>query len=85
MVARGGESLRGFAVAGADRQFHWAEAKIEGTDIVVSSPEVLAPIAVRYGWGDSPQCNLFNREGFPASPFRTDDWPGITAASVARR
>ncbi len=75
-------ALRGFAVAGADRKFHWASAIIEGDtegdSVVVSSPEVTAPVAVRYAWADSPECNLFNAEGLPASPFRTDDWPGIT-------
>jgi sialate O-acetylesterase len=73
-----GGSLRGFAVAGADRKFHWASAVIEGDSVLVSSPEVAAPVAVRYAWADSPECNLFNAEGLPASPFRTDDWPGIT-------
>ncbi len=71
-------ALRGFAVAGADRKFHWASAVIEGDSVVVSSPEVAVPVAVRYAWADSPECNLFNAEGLPASPFRTDDWPGIT-------
>ena len=79
LVARGSTELRGFAVAGADHKFHWAQARIEGDDVVVSSSEVPNPVAVRYAWGDSPVCNLFNRDGLPASPFRTDDWPGITA------
>ncbi len=70
--------LRGFAVADADRKFHWASAVIEGDSVLVSSPEVAAPVAVRYAWADSPECNLFNAEGLPASPFRSDDWPGIT-------
>ena len=73
-----GGALRGFAVAGADRKFHWASAVIDGDSVLVSSPEVAAPVAVRYAWADSPECNLFNVEGLPASPFRTDDWPGIT-------
>ena len=68
-------ALRGFAVAGADRKFHWASAVIEGDAVLVSSPEVAAPVAVRYAWADSPECNLFNVEGLPASPFRSDDWP----------
>jgi sialate O-acetylesterase len=72
------EDLRGFAVAGTDRQFHWAKARIEGDEVAVSSPDVGAPVAVRYAWADSPVCNLFNKDGLPASPFRTDDWPGIT-------
>lgn len=79
LVARGSPELRGFAVAGADHKFHWAQARIEGDEIVVSSSEVPNPVAVRYAWGDSPVCNLFNSDGLPASPFRTDDWPGITA------
>ena len=77
LEAKGG-ALRGFAVAGADRKFHWASAVIDGDWVLVSSPEVAAPVAVRYAWADSPECNLFNVEGLPASPFRTDDWPGIT-------
>ena len=77
LVAKGGD-LQGFEIAGADRKFHWANASIEGNSVVVSSPGVPEPVAVRYGWGDSPQCNLYNVEGLPASPFRTDRWPGIT-------
>jgi sialate O-acetylesterase len=78
LEARFGGELRGFAIAGADRKFHWAEARIDGDTVVVSSPNVPGPLAVRYAWGDSPLCNLFNKDGLPASPFRTDDWPGIT-------
>ena len=70
-------NLRGFAIAGNDRRFHWASAHIDGDSVVVSSPEVTAPVAVRYAWGDSPECNLFNAEGLPASPFRTDDWRSL--------
>jgi sialate O-acetylesterase len=78
LEARGGGPLTGFAIAGADQRFHWAEAMIDGGSVVVSSPEVPTPVAVRYAWGDSPSCNLFNKDGLPASPFRTDNWPGIT-------
>ena len=78
LEARDGGNLRGFAVAGADRKFHWAEARIDGDTVVVSSRDVPNPVAVRYAWADSPVCNLFNKDGLPASPFRTDDWPGIT-------
>jgi sialate O-acetylesterase len=78
MEANGGGPLTGFAIAGSDQQFHWAEATIDGVSVVVSSPEVTTPVAVRYAWGDSPRCNLFNKDGLPASPFRTDNWPGIT-------
>ncbi|HVN18704.1 MAG TPA: sialate O-acetylesterase [Dongiaceae bacterium] len=80
LVAHGDSGLQGFAIAGADRKFHWAEARIEGDSVVVSTRDVPVPVAVRYAWGDSPVCNLFNQEGLPASPFRTDDWPGITYA-----
>lgn len=73
-----GEALKGFAVAGADRKFHWAQARIDGTEVVVSSEEVVAPVAVRYAWRNSPDCNLYNKDGLPASPFRTDDWPGAS-------
>lgn len=78
LVAKGGE-LKGFAIAGPNRKFVWATAKIEGDTVVVSSPQVPNPVAVRYAWADNPVCNLYNKAGLPASPFRTDDWPGITA------
>lgn len=67
--------LKGFSIAGADQKFVWATAKIEGNNVVVSSPQVLKPVAVRYAWADNPECNLYNKEGLPASPFRTDQWP----------
>jgi sialate O-acetylesterase len=78
LVADGGEPLKGFAVAGADRKFVWANATIDGDTVVVSSDEVSEPVAVRYAWADNPVCNLYNKEGLPASGFRTDDWPGVT-------
>jgi len=78
LAARGGEPLKGFAVAGAERKFVWADAKIDGNTVIISSNEVSVPVAVRYGWANNPVCNLYNKEGLPASPFRTDDWPGIT-------
>jgi len=78
LVAGPDEPLKGFAIAGADRKFVWADAKIDGDSVVVSSDEVSTPVAVRYAWADNPVCNLYNEEGLPASPFRTDDWPGIT-------
>ncbi|MGC0771596.1 MAG: sialate O-acetylesterase [Candidatus Acidiferrum sp.] len=74
-----GEALKGFSIAGADRKFHWANARIDGDEVVVSSNEVTAPVAVRYAWAGSPECNLYNTSGLPASPFRTDDWPGESA------
>lgn len=71
-----GSPLQGFAVCGEDRRWEWAEASIDGQTVVVSSPKVLHPIAVRYGWADNPTCNLYNGAGLPASPFRTDTFPG---------
>jgi sialate O-acetylesterase len=68
----------GFAIAGEDSVFHWAHARLEGNDIVLHAPEVSNPIAVRYAWADNPILSLFNKEGLPASSFRTDDWPGVT-------
>lgn len=71
--------LKGFAICGKDRKFFWADAKIDGETVVVSAPEVKAPVAVRYGWSDNPTATLFNTAGLPASPFRTDDFKGVTA------
>ena len=72
LVAKGGGPLKGFAIAGADKRFVFAEAKIDGDAVVVSSPEVSQPVAVRYGWANNPVCNFCNQAGLPASPFRTD-------------
>ncbi|MDD5678674.1 MAG: sialate O-acetylesterase [Kiritimatiellae bacterium] len=81
LAAAGGGPLKGFAVAGPDRKFHWAGAAIESKDsLAVRSANVPAPVAVRYAWADNPVCNLVNKDGLPASPFRTDDWPGVTMA-----
>jgi len=66
--------LSGFAIAGEDRRFVWAKAVIDGETVVVSSDQVAAPAAVRYGWADNPACNLYNGAGLPAGPFRTDSW-----------
>ena len=74
MKAKDGGPLKGFALAGEDRVFHWAEAEIQGDHIVVTSKDVPAPVAVRYAWADNPECNLINAAGLPASPFRSDDW-----------
>jgi len=79
LVAKGGEPLKGFSIAGADHKFVWADAKIEGDKIVVSSEKVADPVAARYAWADNPVCNLYNKADLPASPFRTDTWPGVTA------
>jgi sialate O-acetylesterase len=81
LVAKGEEQLKGFAIAGADRKFVWADAKIQGDTVVVSSDKVPEPAAVRYAWADNPVCNLYNKEDLPASLFRTDDWPGVTIDS----
>ena len=69
------ETLQGFAIAGTDRQWHWAEARIDADTVVVSAEAVPEPVAVRYAFSMNPEkANLYNREGLPASPFRTDDW-----------
>jgi len=67
-----GDKLLGFAIAGEDKKFVWADAKIEGKTVVVWSDKVQKPVAVRYAWADNPECNLYNKEGLPAVPFRTD-------------
>jgi len=69
-----GAAVRGFAVAGADRTFVHAEAQIDGASILVSTPDVKQPVAVRYAWRNNPDVNLVNSADLPASPFRTDDW-----------
>ena len=73
LVAQGGE-LTGFTLCGADKKFVNAKAEIQGDTVVVSSPEVQQPVAVRYGWANCPVVNLFSKDGLPASPFRTDEW-----------
>ncbi|MES2279455.1 MAG: sialate O-acetylesterase [Bacteroidota bacterium] len=77
LVAKDGD-LKEFTIAGEDHVFHGAQAKIEGNTLVVSSPLVSKPVAVRFAWRSIPYPNLYNKAGLPASPFRTDDWPGIT-------
>ena len=69
-----GDKLTGFQIAGKDKKFYWAEAQIVGGEVFVSSEKVKTPVAVRYGWAINPKCNLYNKNGLPASPFRTDDW-----------
>ncbi len=73
--------LEGFAICGKDKKWVWADAKIQGDTVVVSSDKVPSPVAVRYAWADNPTCNLYNEAGFPASPFRTDDFPPTTLNS----
>jgi len=80
LVAKDGE-LRGFAICGEDRKWVWATARIgKRNTVIVSSPEVPQPVAVRFGWADYPVVNLWNQDGLPATPFRTDDFPLTTAA-----
>ena len=74
LSSKDGGDLKGFVVSEDDRQFVASSARVEGSTVVVSSPQVANPVAVRYGWEDSPICNLYNAEGLPASPFRSDDW-----------
>jgi sialate O-acetylesterase len=74
-VEAAGGKLKRFAIAGADKKWVWADAVIDGQTVVVSSPDVKEPVAVRYAFSMNPEgANLYNREGLPASPFRTDDW-----------
>ncbi|MEY3481626.1 MAG: hypothetical protein RIQ71_2401 [Verrucomicrobiota bacterium] len=70
-----GNTLEGFALSGNAREWHWAEATIEGDRVVVSTHAVPDPVALRYAWADNPPASLYNKEGLPAVPFRTDDWP----------
>ena len=72
------EKLTGFAIAGSDKIFYWAEAVIDGETVVVYNDNIPNPVSVRYAWAANPVCNLYNSAGLPASPFRTDSWPGLT-------
>ena len=75
-----GEALNAFAIAGEDRKWVWADAKIDGETVLVRSPKVPNPVAVRYSWAPSPRGgNLVNQAGLPCPVFRTDDWPMVTA------
>jgi sialate O-acetylesterase len=73
-------AITGFEIAGDDHKFVGAEAKIDGDTVLVHNVKVAHPVAVRYAWAMNPWCNLYNRAGLPASPFRTDDWEGSTPA-----
>ncbi len=81
LIAKYGD-LKGFSIAGADKKFVWAKAAIQGKEVVVWSDMVINPVAVRYAWTESPLesygANLYNTDEFPASPFRTDEWEGVT-------
>ena len=81
LVAKNGP-LKGFAIAGADHDFKWADAVISGDGVVVSAVGVPHPVAVRYAWGDNPICNLYNKAGLPAVPFRTDSPPSKVTPPV---
>jgi sialate O-acetylesterase len=75
LAAKGGP-LKQFVICGADKKWAWGDASIDGDTVVVSSPGVSAPVAVRYAWANEPEgCNLYNKAGLPASSFRTDNWP----------
>ncbi len=74
LVSRDGKPLSWFTIAGEDKKFVEAQAEIDGESVVVSSPQVSKPVAVRFGWHDKAEPNLSNKEGLPASPFRTDQW-----------
>jgi len=75
----GSEEVKGFALCGEDKVWHWAKGKILGQNQVeVSSEDVAAPVAIRYAWADNPICNLYSNDGLPVTPFRTDDFPMIT-------
>jgi sialate O-acetylesterase len=73
LKAKDHAQLKGFTIAGKDGKFHWALAEIKDNRVIVHSEEESHPVAVRYGWDDNPECNLYNTEGLPASPFRTDE------------
>ncbi|UCE08172.1 MAG: sialate O-acetylesterase, partial [bacterium] len=74
LFAKGGGELKHFAIAGADKKFVWAKAKIDGNKVVVWNDNISEPVAVRYAWANNPEgANLYNKEGLPASPFRTDE------------
>ncbi|MCB1205365.1 MAG: hypothetical protein KDN18_13975, partial [Verrucomicrobiae bacterium] len=85
LKSREGGPLKRFEIAGEDKAWHWAEAKVDGADaVIVSSPDVAKPVAVRYAWASNPEgSNLVNSEGLPASVFRTDDWEDVDAADPA--
>ncbi|MBT1697586.1 beta galactosidase jelly roll domain-containing protein [Fulvivirgaceae bacterium PWU4] len=77
--------VRGFQVAGEDRKFYWAKASIEGDKVIIMCKEVAQPVAVRYAWSNNPgPLDFYNKEGLPATPFRTDQWKGVTADQVFR-
>jgi sialate O-acetylesterase len=75
LMVKGGGKLRHFSIAAEDKKFVWADAAIDNNTVIVWSDQIKKPVSVRYAWADNPESvNLFNKEGLPASPFRTDDW-----------
>lgn len=80
LIAKG-TALSGFLIAGADHRFVPGTARIDGADVIVSSPDIAAPVAVRYAWENDPPVTLYNDNGLPAMPFRTDNWPLESAPS----
>jgi len=77
LLAKGGK-VRGVAIAGKDQKFVWADAEIDGGTLLVFRDGIKNPVAVRYAWDIGPENNMYNGDGLPASPFRTDDWNGVT-------
>jgi sialate O-acetylesterase len=84
LKASDGGKVKGFEIAGEDKKFVGADVTIDGDHVLISSSQVPKPVAVRYAWADYPECNLVNDAGLPASPFRTDNWPGLAAAPAAK-
>ncbi|MEM0896056.1 MAG: sialate O-acetylesterase [Verrucomicrobiota bacterium] len=83
LKTRDNQPLKWFEIAGEDKVWHWADAEIDGATVVVSSPDVPSPVAVRYAWTANPEgANLVNRDGLPTSLFRTDDWERVTKGNV---
>ena len=77
------KEVQGFAIAGDDKKWHWADAKITApNEVEVSSKDVTAPVAVRYAWADNPVCNVYGGSLLPLTPFRTDDWDGVTKGKL---
>jgi sialate O-acetylesterase len=74
LQTRNDQPLKGFSIAGPDKKFYWANAEIKGNKVVLHAPQIEFPVAVRYNWANNPDGNLYNRDGLPAVPFRTDSW-----------
>jgi sialate O-acetylesterase len=85
LKTRDGAPVKGFQLAGTDKQWKPAAARIDGAKLVVTSAEVVAPVALRYAWLDFPETNLVNSADLPASPFRTDDWAPVPVPAPAAK